>query len=235
MSSFDENGGGGGGGGSKEDHSDQSKKMRLESVQTESVPVPEMHASPERQIILVLKDGNRLAIKEECAVQSELFKQSLGMDTPGADGDDDGSGSEEEEGDSIVEIQVPSISLETMTEIVTYMMHHVSNPVTEIPMPIPSNKLTDFVTDPFDLEFITARPGEDNAAFVKRMGVITECANFIDIKPLLMLTAASLAVRIKGATMRECNVNFGLDPDMEFTAEDEARIRAEHPWIETEL
>jgi S-phase kinase-associated protein 1 len=55
-------------------------------------------------------------------------------------------------------------------------------------------------------------------------------ANFMDIKPLLDLTCASVASMIKGKTPEEIRQTFNIVND--FTPEEEAQVREENKWCE---
>lgn len=55
-------------------------------------------------------------------------------------------------------------------------------------------------------------------------------ANFMDIKPLLDLTCASVASMIKGKTPEEIRKTFNIVND--FTPEEEAQVREENKWCE---
>jgi S-phase kinase-associated protein 1 len=55
-------------------------------------------------------------------------------------------------------------------------------------------------------------------------------ANYMDIKPLLDLTCATVASMIKGKTPDEVRSTFNIVND--FTPEEEAQIIAENKWCE---
>ena len=55
-------------------------------------------------------------------------------------------------------------------------------------------------------------------------------ANFMDIKPLLDLTCASVASMIKGKTPEEIRKTFNIVND--FTPEEVAQVREENKWCE---
>ena len=55
-------------------------------------------------------------------------------------------------------------------------------------------------------------------------------ANFMDIKPLLDLTCATVASMIKGKTPEEIRKTFNIVND--FTPEEEAQVREENKWCE---
>ena len=55
-------------------------------------------------------------------------------------------------------------------------------------------------------------------------------ANYMDIKPLLDLTCATVASLIKGKTPEEIRKTFNIVND--FTPEEEAQVREENKWCE---
>ena len=57
-------------------------------------------------------------------------------------------------------------------------------------------------------------------------------ANYMDIKPLLDLTCATVASLIKGKTPEEIRRTFNIVND--FTPEEESNVREENKWCEEE-
>ena len=55
-------------------------------------------------------------------------------------------------------------------------------------------------------------------------------ANYMDIKPLLDLTCATVASLIKGKTPEEIRKTFNIVND--FTPEEEKKVREENKWTE---
>ena len=55
-------------------------------------------------------------------------------------------------------------------------------------------------------------------------------ANYMDIKPLLDLTCATVASMIKGKTPEDIRKTFNIVND--FTPEEEAQVREENKWCE---
>ena len=55
-------------------------------------------------------------------------------------------------------------------------------------------------------------------------------ANYLDIRPLLDLTCATVGSMIKGKTAEEIRQTFNIVGD--FTPEEEAQVRKENPWCE---
>lgn len=55
-------------------------------------------------------------------------------------------------------------------------------------------------------------------------------ANYMDIKPLLDLTCATVASLIKGKSAEDIRKQFHIVND--FTPEEEAQVREENKWVE---
>jgi S-phase kinase-associated protein 1 len=55
-------------------------------------------------------------------------------------------------------------------------------------------------------------------------------ANYMDIKPLLDLTCATVAAMIKGKTPEDIRSTFNIKND--FTPEEEQQVREENKWCE---
>lgn len=55
-------------------------------------------------------------------------------------------------------------------------------------------------------------------------------ANYMDIKPLLDLTCATVASMIKGKTPEEIRTTFHISND--FSPEEEAQVREENKWCD---
>ena len=58
-------------------------------------------------------------------------------------------------------------------------------------------------------------------------------ANYLDIKPLLELTAAKIASNIKGKSVDEVRTIMGIENDI--TPEEMELIKKEKPWAEEEF
>ena len=72
----------------------------------------------------------------------------------------------------------------------------------------------------FDAEFIKV----DTATLLE----LVVAANYLDIKPLLHLTCATVAGMLKGKTVEQMRHIFNIAND--FTPEEEEAVRREHQW-----
>jgi len=170
-----------------------------------------------------------------CATQSELLCTTIDGAKTTESPDESGSEAEENCEEEDIEVNLSSLDLDQMEPIVAYMKYHTTTPTTVIPKPVPSKELATFVTDPFDLAFASPKEDEPITAFMTRMSHTLMAADYLVIPPLIQLLASVFAVRMKGASASQAFENFGLDPDKPFTEEDEAKVRQQYPWLETEM
>ena len=111
---------------------------------------------------------------------SELVKSM--MDENGDDDDDEGP----------TEIPLPNVKAQVLRKVNEFCEHHLEEPMTEIEKPLKSQNMADVVqkwyADFVDLEQVL-------------LFELILAANFMDIKPLLDLTCATVASMIKGKTV----------------------------------
>jgi S-phase kinase-associated protein 1 len=128
---------------------------------------------------------------------------------------------EEECDDDITEIPLPNVSAIVLQKVVEFCQHHRQEPMTEIEKPLKSTKMADVVqkwyADYVDVDQVV-------------LFEMILAANYMDIKPLLDLTCATVASMIKGKTPEEIRATFNIVND--FTPEEEAQVREENRWCE---
>ena len=220
------------GGGAKEDLN-PSKRV---CVEEEATTTTKFSSQPTAFTIFVCKDGVEVKVPLEHALQAQMVKNAYG--TLSGEEAEDGSGSEEEDEnkEEMKKIMVESISADTMKEIATYMKHHAeTKEFTDIPTIVPSQTLSDFVKDPFDVQFVSPKTGESNKDHTARMTELVKAADFISHEKLTLLVCASFATKLKGYSFEEAKKNLGVDPNTQFTEADKARVLKENPWLEKEL
>ena len=104
------------------------------------------------------------------------------------DGEDD-----DDEDDKATEIPLPNVKSEVLKKVIEFCEHHLEEPMTEIEKPLKSQNMADVVqkwyADFVDLEQVL-------------LFELILAANYMDIKPLLDLTCATVASMIKGKTVR---------------------------------
>ena len=108
-----------------------------------------------------------------------------------------------------------------LNNLVAALQHHGQDPMSEIEKPLKSSIMADVVqkwyADFVDLEQVL-------------LFELILAANYMDIKPLLDLTCATVASMIKGKSPEEIRSTFNITND--FTPEEEAQVREENKWCE---
>ena len=94
--------------------------------------------------------------------------------------------------DGISEIPLPNVKSQVLHKVIEFCEHHLQEPMTEIEKPLKSQVMADVVqkwyADFVDLEQVL-------------LFELILAANYMDIKPLLDLTCATVASMIKGKTV----------------------------------
>ena len=142
---------------------------------------------------------------------SELVKTM--MDEDGDDDDDDD--------DAVAEIPLPNVKASVLKKVIDFCEHHKAEPMTEIEKPLKSAVMSE-VVQKWYADFV-------NVEQVLLFELIL-AANYMDIKPLLDLTCATVASMIKGKTPEEIRRTFNIAND--FSPEEEAQVREENKWCE---
>jgi len=159
----------------------------------------------EANVKLVSKEGENFTVRLAVAKMSELVKSMM---------DEDGD-------DGISEIPLPNVKSQVLMKVIEFCEHHLQEPMTEIEKPLKSSVMADVVqkwyADFVDLEQVL-------------LFELILAANYMDIKPLLDLTCATVASMIKGKTPDEIRATFNIVND--FTPEEEAQVREENRWCE---
>lgn len=163
---------------------------------------------------LISKEGDRFPVPMTVANMSELVKSM--MDDNEDDDDDDG-----DENEKSTEIPLPNVKSNVLQKVIEFCEQHLKEPMTEIEKPLKSQNMADVVqkwyADFVDLEQVM-------------LFELILAANYMDIKPLLDLTCATVASMIKGKTPDEIRATFNITND--FTPEEEAQVREENKWCE---
>jgi hypothetical protein len=99
---------------------------------------------------------------------------------------------EDEEEANVAEIPLPNVKAQVLRKVIEFCEHHLTEPMTEIEKPLKSQAMADVVqkwyADFVDLEQVL-------------LFELILAANYMDIKPLLDLTCATVASMIKGKTV----------------------------------
>merc|ERR1719253_1663580 len=100
------------------------------------------------------------------------------------------------------EIPLPNVKGPVLAKVVEYMTYHASNPAQEIDKPLKSANMKE-VVNPWDANFVDV----DQELLFE----LILAANYMDIKPLLDLTCATVASMIKGKTPEEIRKTFDIE------------------------
>lgn len=115
-------------------------------------------------------------------------------------------------------IPVPNVSSNILAKVIEYCKYHVENE----PGEGEGAKASEEDMKQWDNKFVEV---EQSTLFE-----LILAANYMDIKPLLDLTCATVASMIKGKTPEEIRKTFNIVND--FTPEEEAQVREENKWCE---
>ena len=137
---------------------------------------------------------------------SELVKSML---------DEDNDDSEAQE------IPLPNVKAQVLSKVIEFCAHHKEEAMNEIEKPLKSADMKE-VVQKWYADFV-------NVEQVLLFELIL-AANYMDIKPLLDLTCATVASMIKGKTPEEIRQTFNIVND--FSPEEEAQVRDENKWCE---
>lgn len=155
---------------------------------------------------LVSKEGDTFEVPLAVAKMSELVKTMI----------------DEEEGeDDVQEIPLTNVKATVLQKVIDFCAHHKDDKMNEIEKPLKSPNMAEVVQHWY-AEFV-------NVEQVMLFELIL-AANYMDIKPLLDLTCATVASMIKGKTPEEIRATFNITND--FSPEEEAQVRDENRWCE---
>ena len=125
----------------------------------------------------ISKEGDSFPVPVTVANMSELVKSMMDEDA---------------DEDTNAEIPLPNVKAEVLRKVIEFCEHHLQEPMTEIEKPLKSQNMADVVqkwyADFVDLEQVL-------------LFELILAANYMDIKPLLDLTCATVASMIKGKTV----------------------------------
>ena len=124
---------------------------------------------------------------------------------------------EDREDDEVQEIPLPNVKATVLSKIIEFCTHHDQDPMTDIEKPLKSAIMSE-VVQKWYADFV-------NADQVLLFELIL-AANYMDIKPLLDLTCATVASMIKNKTPEEIRQTFNITND--FSPEEEAQVREEN-------
>jgi len=159
-----------------------------------------------RTVHLVSQEGESFDVPMNVAKMSELVKTMI---------------DEEQDEEEAQEIPLPNVKSSILAKIIEFMQHHKIEAMNDIEKPLKSANMAEVVQDWYS-SYISV---EQEILFE-----LILAANYMDIKPLLDLTCATVASLIKGKTPEEIRKTFNIVND--FTPEEEAQVREENKWCE---
>mmetsp|Transcript_12603 Transcript_12603/g.17307 ORF Transcript_12603/g.17307 Transcript_12603/m.17307 type:complete len:180 (+) Transcript_12603:618-1157(+) len=130
---------------------------------------------------------------------------------------------EEDDDNEAQDIPLPNVKSAILAKVIEFMQHHKLEPMSEIEKPLKSSNMADVVQEWY-ANFV------GNGIDQEVLFELILAANYMDIKPLLDLTCATVASMIKGKTPEEIRKTFNIVND--FTPEEEAAVREENKWCE---
>lgn len=159
-----------------------------------------------RTVHLVSLEGESFDVPLSVAKMSELVKTMI---------------DEEQDEEEAQEIPLPNVKSSILAKVIEFQQHYKKEPMNEIEKPLKSANMSEVVQEWYS-NFIAV---EQEVLFE-----LILAANYMDIKPLLDLTCATVASLIKGKTPEEIRKTFNIVND--FTPEEEASVREENKWCE---
>eukprot|EP00608_Synchroma_pusillum_P012656 CAMPEP_0198419510 /NCGR_PEP_ID=MMETSP1452-20131203/256_1 /TAXON_ID=1181717 /ORGANISM="Synchroma pusillum, Strain CCMP3072" /LENGTH=185 /DNA_ID=CAMNT_0044139641 /DNA_START=95 /DNA_END=652 /DNA_ORIENTATION=+ len=163
-------------------------------------------ASSSRMVNLVSQEGEAFNVTLALASMSDLVKTMV---------------DEEQDEDEAQEIPLPNVKSAVLAKILEFCRHMAEEPMQEVEKPLKSTNMHEIV-QPWYADYVDV---EQDMLFE-----LIFAANYMDIKPLLELTCATVASMIKGKTPEEIRTTFNIVND--FSPEEEAQIREENKWRE---
>ena len=127
----------------------------------------------------------------------------------------------DDENENDAEIPLPNVKAEVLRKVIEFCEHHLEEPMSEIEKPLKSQAMGD-VVQKWYAEFVEV---EQVLLFE-----LILAANYMDIKPLLDLTCATVASMIKGKNPEDIRSTFNITND--FSPEEEQQVREENKWCE---
>eukprot|EP01038_Epipyxis_sp_PR26KG_P008840 gene8840-11931_t len=159
-----------------------------------------------RTVHLVSQEGESFDVPLSVAKSSELVKSMV---------------DEELDEEEAQEIPLPNVKSSILAKVIEFAQYHKREPMNEIEKPLKSANMAEVVQEWY-ANFIMV---EQEVLFE-----LILAANYMDIKPLLDLTCATVASLIKGKSPEEIRKQFNIVND--FTPEEEAQVREENKWCE---
>merc|ERR1712167_526472 len=166
-------------------------------------------------LVLRLRGGADEEKKPEEAVADEDDDRRVNLMSQ------EGDQFEVEEDEEAQEIPLPNVKSHVLAKVIEFCRRYAEEPMSEIEKPLKSANMHEVVQ-----EWYANYVDVDQELLFE----LILAANYMDIKPLLDLTCATVASMIKGKTPEEIRKTFNIVND--FTPEEEAQVREENKWCE---
>ncbi|GMI58476.1 hypothetical protein ScalyP_jg1697 [Parmales sp. scaly parma] len=157
-------------------------------------------------VSLISMDGDTFEVSGIVAHMSELVKSIC---------------EENEDDEEKQEIPLPNVKTVVLAKVIEFCKQYQTEKMSEIEKPLRSAVMGEVVQEWY-ANFVNV---EQEILFE-----LILAANYMDIKPLLDLTCATVASMIKGKTPEDIRKTFNITND--FTPEEEAQVREENKWCE---
>jgi len=141
-----------------------------------------MMTSNYSQIILISREGSEYSVSSNICKLSNLISETI-------------CGQKEDN----ITISLPNVNNKTLGKVIEFLEHYTIEPMSEIPKPLTSSNM-DTIVQKWYADFMNINQIE--------LVELTNCANYMDIEPLLDLTCATFATQIKGKTPEEIKIIF---------------------------
>jgi len=159
-----------------------------------------------KTVHLVSQEGESFDVGLATAKMSELVKTMI---------------DEDNDDEEAQEIPLPNVKSQILALVIEFVKHYATEPMTDIEKPLKSANMNEVVQEWY-ATFVNVQQ--------ETLFELILAANYMDIKPLLDLTCATVASMIKGKTPEEIRKTFNIVND--FTPEEEAQVREENKWCE---
>lgn len=124
-------------------------------------------------------------------------------------------------GDEAVEL--PNVKSDVLKKILDWCEAHIDTKFPEVKRPLERPSLQGVGISKEDEDWV-------NGLSYEELHDVIAAANFMQVKDLLTLCCARIALWFKGKTPEEIKTFFDLKRD--FTPEEEREVREKHPWAE---
>lgn len=129
----------------------------------------------------------------------------------------------EDDNSDLIEIPLQEGKMDTLLKTASFFKYHVNNPMRDIPKPLPTKDLTQYV-DEFDYNLVTFPSDSQDKLFD-----LILFANYLNVPSLLHLGIAKIASILKDERVDVYLKYLGLENEP--TVSEEREIRLRNPWI----